>query len=78
VSEWISCDSRLPPAKPQDSEISEDLLAYVIGHGGYVRMITAFYSFTDEDWMADDGEPLEAGERVTHWHPLPDPPEVQP
>lgn len=74
MSGWIKCSDRLPPAKENDSEVSDDLLAYVIGHGGYVRKITVFYSFTDEEWMADDGDSLESGERVTHWHELPDDP----
>lgn len=74
MTEWISCSDRLPPAKPNDNEVSDDLLAYIIGSGGYVRMITVFYSFTDEDWMTDDGDSIESGERVTHWMHLPEPP----
>lgn len=74
MSEWTKADEKLPQPKQHDNEVSDDLLVYVIGPGGYVRMITVFYSFTDEDWLMDDGEPLEAGERVTHWHLLPSPP----
>ncbi|MDH0749493.1 hypothetical protein N5D61_24520 [Pseudomonas sp. GD03842] len=71
MSDWTSAYEALPPAKPDDHEHSKDVLAYVVGLGGYFRMLTVFYSHAEEEWYLDDGESMQAGETVKHWMPLP-------
>jgi hypothetical protein len=73
MSEWIEA-SKPPAHKINDGEISEDVLVHVIGFGGYVRMISAFYSHAEEEWYKDDGDDFETAEKVTHWMELPESP----
>ena len=65
MSEWISVDDRLP------EDYRELVLACRVGING-PQMFTAFYG--DADWAI-----MLAGhvDDVTHWQPLPEPPEVE-
>lgn len=72
MGEWVDVEIQMPPFKDDDPDQTEDVLIYAIGHGGYVRMLTAFYLHSDEEWYTDEGDPVD--EHVTHWTDLPDPP----
>ena len=72
---WISVDDRLP-----ESEDIECIVAVMVGVTRSV-WVEAFYSRDRMQWETDVvGQELEsiamcAPFRVTHWMPLPDPPE---
>lgn len=62
---WIPVSERLPE-KQSEGECTDDVLT--ISSSGYT---TAYYDYADECWVS-----MFTAE-VTHWMPLPQPPEVQ-
>ena len=70
MRKWISTAVLLPPD-------DEPVLAVVWAHGKNIRFEGA-YCFAEhkvgEGWLLEDWPELEI-ERVTHWLPLPEPPE---
>ena len=68
--EWIRCSEQLPPD-------NEPVLAVVWARGENMRF-EGGYCFAEycgeEGWFIEDWPELEI-ERVTHWMPLPEPPE---
>lgn len=68
---WISCSERLP-------EIFEHVLIIYLGFEGE-KYITIAYMDDEEnacDWCSDwNGDVIDA--KVTHWMPLPEPPESE-
>jgi len=67
---WIPVSERLP-------EVSGD---YVVYRGGAYPSEIAYWNFQGDDnpsgWL-EWGKYIWAGKPVTHWMPLPQPPEVQ-
>ena len=71
MSEWIKCKERLPDRESGDPECSENVLVFQVYWGS--QMLQAFYSHTDELWYDQKGDQVDGS--ITHWMPLPSPPE---
>lgn len=66
VSKWISCEERLP-----DEELAEDVLFYNSGYKlCFIGMLYDRAEMTFWDQSADTHT------KVTHWQPLPQPPQI--
>ena len=63
MSEWISVEEEMP-------EVGERVLVF---HEG-VSMHVLFWDERNEEWT-DDYETFLNPEEVTHWQPLPEPPQ---
>ena len=70
VNRWIPCSERLP-------EFEREVLVYVKGNfDNSIPFITTAYINSDCDWQSDyDGEVIDS--KITHWMPLPEPPEKE-
>lgn len=71
--EWISCEDKLPGRY-------ETVLIVVLSHNGYgdpVYYVTiGSYHHVGHKWLSFTGS-IHPSERVTHWMPLPNPPELR-
>jgi len=72
MSEWISVKDRLPNKITNNKGISEIVL--ITGSKGHC--LRAYLDLGV--WIVDTGSKLYITEAVTHWMPLPEPPEVKP
>ena len=66
MSEWVSVDSGVLPPK-QDAELSVDVLVLAAN-----VVHQAALQYETEEWIDSDGDEVYW---VTHWQPLPPPPE---
>lgn len=68
MMDWINVDDRIP--EPKTDEYSESVLAVdAVG-----QMFVAWIDYEDEPrWNSD--VPLPDFQRITHWMPLPSPPQ---
>lgn len=77
MTSWVSVDERMPEI---DGGSTETFNVLVFSEENGVQQ--AFYCYEDDAWYGHDGEMItsELGDAdcVTHWMPLPDPPEVKP
>lgn len=82
MSNWIKCSKRLPDFK-EGGEIfleSEPVLIFTDNKEIYkARLVELLYRIPPKkewwiDQQSDDAEPLKM-EKITHWQPLPEPPE---
>jgi len=71
MSEWIKCEDQLPLLAKGDPDLSDSVLVYQTYFG--TSMIQAAYSYQDQDWYDSEGETLSG--KISHWMPLPSPPE---
>lgn len=71
---WISVEERLPDA----AQGMEGVLGFVNGYNGRITFTDAYlfvkYDYAENAWWSEDYD-IE-GCKVTHWMPLPEPPEV--
>lgn len=74
--EWISVKDKLPKIdKKQLPPCSEDVIAF---DGKYVRVGALFKSCGNLTWCyLDDNDHSYSFDDVTHWMPLPEPPEAK-
>ena len=74
MSEWISVDDRLPESK------DDSVLAYFSENGGIDMVHIQDYFDDITNGVDDDGNQLYTkwyiSQGVTHWMPLPQPPEA--
>ena len=72
VQRWIPVSDRLPEARDGSTE-TESVLSYNEDGG----VCEAFYCIEDEEWYGPDGDPIDnyGLDLVTHWMPLPEPPQ---
>nr|UVX85278.1 MAG: Protein of unknown function (DUF551) [Bacteriophage sp.] len=72
MSQWIKCSERMPEETDDIIVVSDDII--VVSDGIVISGIS--YSRRDGFYMAaleyDDDEPIDG---VTHWMPLPEPPQ---
>jgi hypothetical protein len=70
VNRWIPVEDALP-------ESEREVLVYVKGDfDNSIPFITTAYINSDHDWESDyDGEVIDS--KITHWMPLPEPPEKE-
>ena len=68
-AEWISVDTQLPAT-------NSDVLAYKEGDGCCILCFSE-PTLDHMRYTRRDGQWWNSGRRVTHWMPLPDPPEVK-
>lgn len=72
MSEWISVDDRLPKEGQEVLFLAEDYTSPMICFGALRE--NSEYAFYDYSVVYSDGEYGEC-HNVTHWQPLPSPPE---
>lgn len=71
MSEWIKCSDRIPELAADDTEASDFVLVYQTYFGS--RFAQALHGRVDVVWYDEQGEIVDG--EVTHWMPLPSPPE---
>jgi len=65
MSEWIPVSERLPERNERVLVVDES----GVNVGAYSPML--------DDWWSLQGDRMAPGPQVTHWMPLPEPPEVK-
>ena len=84
MSEWISVKHKLPELHMEtcvdgtDYFVSEDVLVYHVDEYGELRQIVANYEVDDTEHLYTGWVETWEGRKlkdVTHWMPLPEPPE---
>lgn len=68
MSEWISVEIQVPPQRDEDPDCTANVLVWT--ESG--NMLAAFYSYDDAEWYDLHGDMIRD---VTHWMPLPPPPQ---
>lgn len=74
--EWIKVSEKLPEFTGSSETLkwSEDVIICVLNQKKEHNICFGYYTSSDS-WCYDYGEPLYKGEYITHWMPLPNPPE---
>ena len=75
MSKWISVKDRLPQDdwSPRHENLTEEVLI-----ANTCSISIGFYDRSDGIWYVDEPAEKEWIDKITHWMPLPAPPEVQP
>lgn len=70
---WIPCVERLPT----EEKVAKEVLAHATASGPGLEHVCmlAHYDSQQNIWYWDEGDVGESGYRITHWQPLPAPPE---
>jgi hypothetical protein len=63
-SKWIKIEDELPPLRTY-------VIGNVVNFGKRKKFVSEVYFSTDQDWIIDQYDKC----TVTHWMPLPEPPE---
>lgn len=71
MSEWIKCSERLPDFASDDPTCTDFVLVYQTHFGS--RFAQALHDSVDSVWYDEQGEIVDG--EVSHWMPLPSPPE---
>ncbi len=71
---WVSVKDRLPPKSDDYMDINE--VDCVFTHGNRPRVLRGYYVHELHQWRMS-GSPSDFSEYVTHWRPLPKPPETR-
>ncbi len=72
---WFNVHDILPPDPPEEVGCYEDYLVYC--QNGAAKLTTTL-SWTEHGWADIDGEnEMILDKYVTHWMPLPEPPEYE-
>lgn len=73
MSEWISVDEKLPNRDGDGSGLGYSVVVDLWVDGE--RLPDCYYNFDDEQWLDTDIHCEIDLDLVTHWMPLPTPPE---
>lgn len=71
MSEWISVESKLPPMPKPGKSVSEMVLILGSDDEPYLGWYISGKEWADKHGRID----IHGGDYVTHWMPLPNPPE---
>jgi hypothetical protein len=70
MSKWISVNDRLP-VRTCEGHKAQRFLVCMDG-----RIMDIMIYMYDEKYWTDDGQPHVHNSRITHWMPIPEPPEA--